>query len=84
LGELRSVEEKEELRRQTEQLMSVCSAALMMAEGRTLTPMQAELVSRVKSFSQQARDAIDKDPGEARGFAAKGRTFARALIAELK
>ena len=46
--------------------------------------MQTEMVVRVRSFAQQARETMDKDPGEARNFAAKGRTFAEALLAELK
>jgi hypothetical protein len=84
LGELRSTEEKEQLRRQTEQLMAVCNAALVAAEGRTLAPMQLELVGRVRTFSQQARNVIDQDPAEARNLASKGKTFAEALLAELK
>ena len=84
LGELRTPEEKEKLVRQTEQLIGQCLAALTAVEGRTLTPMQTEMVVRVRSFAQQARETIDKDPGEARNFAAKGRTFAEALLAELK
>jgi len=46
--------------------------------------MQTEMVSRVKTFTQQARETLEKDPGEAKEFAAKGRTFAEALLAELK
>jgi len=84
LGELLSADEKEKLRRQTEQLIGQCAAALSAAEGRTLTAMQTEMVSRVKTFTQQARETLEKDPGEAKEFAAKGRTFAEALLAELK
>lgn len=84
LGELRSPEEKEKLRKQTEDMIGVCSAALSAAERRTLTSAQSEMVNRVRTFAQQARDALDKDPGEARSFAAKGKTFAEALLAELK
>lgn len=84
LGELRSADEKEKLRKQTEQMIGQCAAALSAAEGRSLTAMQTEMVSRVKTFSQQARETLEKDPGEARNFAAKGRTFAEALLAELK
>ena len=84
LGELRTPEEKEKLLRQTEQLIAQCAAALTAVEGRTLTAMQTEMVSRVRTFAQQARETMDKDPGEARSFAAKGRTFAEALLAELK
>ena len=84
LGELRTPEEKEKLLRQTEQLIGQCTAALTAVEGRTLTAMQTEMVSRVRTFAQQARETMDKDPGEARNFAAKGKTFAEALLAELK
>ncbi|MBL8240664.1 MAG: hypothetical protein JNM66_24815 [Bryobacterales bacterium] len=84
LGELRSTEEKESLRRQAEQHIAVCNAALVAAESRPLSPAQSDLVSRVRTFSQQAREVIDKDPGEARNLAAKGKTFAEALLAELK
>jgi len=84
LGELRSADEKAKLRRQTERLIGECTAALTAAEGRSLTTMQTEMVGRVKSFTQQAREAMNKDPGEAKNFAAKGRTFAEALLAELK
>jgi len=84
LGELRTPEEKEKLLRQTEQLIVQCAAALLVVEGRTLTAMQTDMVNRVKTFAQQARETMDKDPGEARNFAAKGRTFAEALLAELK
>ena len=84
LGELRSPEERERLKQQTEQMLGVCQAALTAAEGRALTPMQTELVGRVRAFAQQARETMDKDAGEARGFAAKGKTFAEALLAELK
>ena len=84
LGELRTADEKEKLRKQTEQMIGQCAAALTAAEGRSLTAMQTEMVSRVKTFSQQARETLDKDPDEARNFAAKGRTFAEALLAELK
>lgn len=84
LGELRTPEEKEKLRRQTEQLIGECAAALTAAEGRSLTAAQSEMVSRVRTFAQQARETLDKDPGEARNFAAKGRSFAEALLAELK
>jgi hypothetical protein len=84
LGELRTADEKEKLRKQTEQMIGQCAAALTAAEGRSLTSMQTEMVSRVRTFTQQARETLDKDPGEARNFAAKGRTFAEALLAELK
>jgi len=84
LGELRSPVEKEKLRQQSEQLLGVCSAALAAADGKSLTTAQTEMVNRVKMFAQQAREAMDKDPGEARSFAAKGKTFAEALLAELK
>lgn len=84
LGELRTPEEKEKLRRQAEQLIGECAAALTVVEGRNLTATQSEMVSRVRTFAQQARETIDKDPGEARSFAAKGRTFAEALLAELR
>ena len=47
LGELRSPEEREKLRQQTDRLLGVCQAALAAAEGRNLTPMQAEMVNRV-------------------------------------
>jgi hypothetical protein len=84
LGELRTAEEKDRLKRQTEQFIEQCTAALTATEGRVLTPTQSDLVNRVRTFAQQARDTIDKDPSEARNFAAKGRTFAEALLAELK
>jgi hypothetical protein len=84
LGELRSAEETARLRRQTERLLARCAEALGAVEGRSLTGKQSELMGRVKAFAQQAKDVLDKDPGEARGFAAKGRTFAEALLAELK
>jgi hypothetical protein len=84
LGELRTADEKEKLRRQTEQLIAQCTAALEATEGRSLTPTQAEMVSRVRVFTQQAKESMEKDPGEAKNFAAKGRTFAEALLAELK
>jgi hypothetical protein len=84
LGGLLSAAEKDELRRQTEQMLGTCAAALAMAEGRALNGMQAELVNRVRSFSQQAREVQEKDPAGARSLAAKGRTFADALLAELR
>jgi hypothetical protein len=84
LGELRSPEEKAKLRNQAEWMIGVCNSALTAAEGKTLTASQAELATRVRTFAQQAKETLDKDPGEARGFAAKGRTFAEALLAELK
>lgn len=84
LGELRSPEEREKLRLQADRMLGVCQAALAAAEGRNLTAMQAEMVNRVRGFAQQAREVMEKDPGEARNFAAKGRTFAEALLAELK
>lgn len=84
LGQLRTPEQRDRLRKQTEDLIGVCSAALSAAEGRQLTPMQTEMVNRVRGFSQQARDTLEKDPGEARNFASKGKTFAEALLAELK
>jgi hypothetical protein len=84
LGELRTADEKEKLRRQTEQLIAQCTAALAATEGRSLTPTQTEMVSRVRIFAQQAKDSLEKDPGEAKNFAAKGRTFAEALLAELR
>jgi hypothetical protein len=84
LGELRSATEREELRRQTEQMLGTCAAALALAEGRMLNGMQTEMVNRVRNFSQQAREAMEKDPAGARSLAAKGRTFADALLAELR
>ncbi len=84
LGELRTAEEKERLRRETDGLIRQCAAALSAAEGRVLTAVQAEMVNRVRTFAQQARETMETDPGEARNFAAKGRTFAEALLAELK
>ncbi len=84
LGELRSPEEREKLRLQADRMLGVCQAALAAAEGRNLTAMQSEMVNRVRGFAQQARDVMEKDPGEARNFAAKARTFAEALLAELK
>lgn len=84
LGELRKPEEVEQLRQQTEQLLERCAAALAVAEGKRLTPMQTEMVNRVRLFTAQAREALERDAGEARSFAAKGRTFADALLAELK
>lgn len=84
LGELRSPEEKERLKQQAEQMIGTCQTALAAAEGKPLTATQVEMVGRVRTFAQQAREAMEKDPGEARNFAAKGRTFAEALLAELK
>ncbi|MBI2687645.1 MAG: hypothetical protein HYX27_15145 [Acidobacteria bacterium] len=84
LGELRSPGEKATLRKQTEQLIESCNGAFSAAEGRSLTGTQAEMLSRVRSFAQQAREVLDKDPGEARSLALKARTFAEALLAELK
>lgn len=84
LGELRSPEEKERLKQQTEQMIGVCGAALTAAEGKPLTAAQTEMVARVRMFAEQAREAMEKDPAEARNFAAKGRTFAEVLLAELK
>lgn len=84
LGELRTADEKERLRRETDGLIGQCATALSAVEGRVLTAIQAEMVGRVRTFAQQARETMDKDPGEARNFAAKGRTFAEALLAELK
>lgn len=84
LGQLHTPEQRERLRKQTEDLLGVCTAAISAAEGRQLTAMQAEIANRVRAFSQQARDTLEKDPGEARNFASKGKTFADALLAELK
>ena len=84
LGELRTPAQREKLRKQAESMIGVCSAALSAAEGRQLTAMQAEMVNRVRGFSQQAKETLEKDPGEARNFASKGKTFAEALLAELK
>lgn len=84
LGQLRTPEEREQLRKQAEDMIGVCGAALSAAEGRQLTAMQSEMVNRVRAFSQQARDTLEKDPGEARDFANKGKTFAEALLAELR
>ena len=84
LGQLRTPEQREQLRKQTEDLIGVCSAALSAAEGRQLTAMQSEMANRVRAFSQQARETLETDPGEARNFASKGKTFAEALLAELK
>jgi hypothetical protein len=84
LGELRTADEKEKLRREAEQYIGQCAAALSAAEGRQLSAMQTEMVARIRTFSQQARDTMDKDLGEARNFAAKGRTVAEALLAELR
>ena len=84
LGELRTADEKERLRRETGGRIGQCATALSAVEGRVLTAVQAERVNRVRTFAQQARKTMDKDPGEARSFAAKGRTFAEALLAELK
>jgi hypothetical protein len=84
LGQLRTPEQREQLRKQTEDLIGVCSAALSAAEGRQLTSMQSEMANRVRAFSQQALQTLETDPGEARNFATKGKTFAEALLAELK
>lgn len=84
LGQLRTPEQREQLKKQTEDLIGVCSAALSAAEGRQLTAMQSEMANRVRAFSQQARETLETDPGEARNFASKGKTFAEALLAELK
>lgn len=84
LGELRSPEEKDKLRRQGEQMLAVCTAALAAAEGRSLTVTQLEMAGRVRSFAQQAKETMEVDPVEARNLAAKGKTFAEALLAELK
>jgi hypothetical protein len=84
LGQLRTPEQREQLRKQTEDLIGVCSAALSAAEGRQLTAMQSEMANRVRAFSQQALQTLETDPGEARNFATKGKTFAEALLAELK
>lgn len=84
LGELRTPRERDLLRRETEQLLDHCGVVLATIEGRTLTPMQSEMLNRVRTFAQQARETLDKDPGEARNYAAKGRTFADALLMELR
>lgn len=84
LGELRTADEREKLRKEAEQLIGQCAAALTSAEGRSLTPAQTEILSRVRTFAQQARETMDKDPAEAKNLAVKGRTFADALLAELK
>ena len=84
LGQLHTPEQRERLRKQTEDLLGVCTAAISATEGRQLTAMQTEIANRVRAFSQQARDTLETDPGEARNFASKGKTFADALLAELK
>lgn len=84
LGELRSASEREGLRKQTESLLGACAAALVATEGRRLTAQQTELANRVRLFALQARVAMESDPVEAKNLAAKGRTFAEALLAELR
>ena len=84
LGELRTPQEKENLRQRVEQMLNRCSAAITAAEGRSLNSTQTEMLQRVRTFALQAREKMDADPGEARNLAAKGRTFADALLAELK
>lgn len=84
LGELRSPEEKERLKLEAEQMLITCNTVLAAVGGKPLTASQTEMVSRVRLFAQQARESMEKDPAEARNLAAKGRTFAEALLAELK
>jgi hypothetical protein len=84
LGELRPQEERERLRRQSSHLLNTCAKALAAAEGRNLTPEQIEMVNRIRGFAQQAREFMDRDPVEARNLAAKGKSFADSLLAELK
>lgn len=84
LGEVRTPEEKVSLRLQAERMISFCSAVLTATARRPLTPAQLEMAERVKTFSKQAKEALDRDPGEARNLAAKGRSFAEALLSELK
>jgi len=84
LGELRPHEEREKLRRQCDHMLSACAKALAAAEGRTLTPEQSEMVNRIRGFAQQARESLERDPAEARNLAAKGKSFADSLLAELK
>lgn len=84
LGELRPQEEREKLRRQSDHLLNICARALAAAEGRTLTAEQNEMANRIRGFAQQARESMDRDPEEARNLAAKGKSFADSLLAELK
>jgi hypothetical protein len=84
LGEVLGPQQRSELLRQTDALLSICDRAVSTATPRLLTPTQADLLNRVRTLSQLSRDARERSPAEARNLGERARLFAERLLEELR
>jgi outer membrane biosynthesis protein TonB len=84
LGQVMSTAERDALKKEADAMISAAAKAVATAETRTLSAAQSEFVNRIKVFSQQAKEALETDPMEARNLAARAKTFADALLADLR
>lgn len=84
LGEVVAPNQRAELLQQTDALLANCDRVLSLAATRTLTTNQADLLNRVRIFSQRSRDARESSPAKARSLAERARLFADRLLEELR
>jgi|GEM_PF-6959458 len=84
LGEVLSPQQRADLLRQTDASLATSDRLFPVAANRTLSPAQTELVNRVRTLTQRAREVRDRSPAEARNLAERAGLFAARLLEELK
>jgi len=84
LGEVLSPHQRADLLRQTDASLATIDRLFSVAANRTLSPAQNEVVNRVRTLTQRAREARDRSPAEARNLAERAGLFATRLLEELK
>jgi len=79
-----TVEEAAAAKQQTEQSLSVAEKNLSSTQGRNLSPAQTDLVSKVRSFLSDSRDAAQAgDWTRARNLAKKAQVLSEELVKSL-
>lgn len=79
-----TAEELAAAQRQTRESLGIAEHYLSTATGRSLTPAQAELAAKIRSFSKQAREAARAgDWVGARALAKKAQVLSEDLIRSL-
>ncbi len=83
LGEVLSPQQRAELLKQTDAHLATSDRLLSVSANRNLSPAQTELLTRVRTLAQLAREARDRSPAEARNLAQRADLFAASLLEEL-
>ncbi len=84
LGEVLSPQQRADLLRQTDTFLASSDRLFTVAANRPLSPAQTELLTRVRTLVQRAREVRDRSPAEARNLAERAALFATRLLEELE